>query len=132
HPALVVRREIHWPDHAIAATFSQPRLSGREQRAGGFGIVLALEEPEYSPLVVLELVEVAVDVGGDPPHHATVPPGQEVLGLRVHEEWVPLAVEEALSLEQQRGNPVGLVTIQPPRQLDERVQVAPARDGPNV
>ena len=99
-------------------------LGGRQQRLGRLRIVLALEEAEHAPLVMLELVEVTVDVRGDPPNRPAVAPGQEILGLGVLEERVALTVEEALALEQQRGNPVGLVTIEAPRQLDERIQFA--------
>jgi hypothetical protein len=43
---------------------------------------------------VLELIEVTIDVGADPPNRLAVTPGQEVLGLGMLEEWVPFAVEE--------------------------------------
>ena len=45
---------------------------------------------------------------------------------------VPLAElvsEELPPVEQQWGNPVALVTIEPPRELDERAQLAFRRDG---
>jgi hypothetical protein len=50
--------------------------------------------------VVLELVEGAIDVSGDPADYTPIAPGEEVLSLSVLEERVALAVEEAPALEQ--------------------------------
>jgi hypothetical protein len=64
--------------------------------------------------VVLELVEVAVDLRGEAADRTAVAPREEVRRLGMLEERVPGAVEEAPALEQKRGNPARLVTIQPP------------------
>jgi hypothetical protein len=88
HAALVVGREVHRADHPVAPALAQPALGGAEQRRGGLGVVLALEPAEQAPVVALELVEVAIDVGADPPDGAPVAPGEEVLGLGVLEERV--------------------------------------------
>ena len=128
NPALVVGREVHRAHHAVAAAGAQPLLGGRQECVCHLGIVLALEEAEQPPLVMLELVEVAVDLRRDPTDGRLAPPGQEELDLGVLEEWIAPSVEEPLAVEQQRRYPVGLVTIQPPRQLDESVQIALARD----
>ena len=103
--ALVVGREVHRADHPVAAALAQPRRGGLEQRAGDLRVVLALEEAEQPPVVALELVEVAVDVGADPAHELSVPPGQEVLGLGVLEERVLLPVEELPAAPRSAGGP---------------------------
>ena len=90
HAALVVHREVHRADHAVAPARAQPALGGGQQRRGGLRVVLALEEAEQAPGVVLELVEDAVDLRGDAPDRAAVAPGEEVLGLAVLEERVLL------------------------------------------
>src|SRR5205823_4834085 len=87
-----------------------------------------LEEAEHAPVVGLELVEVVIDLGRDPPDRAAVAPGQEVLRLGVLEERILVAVEELAALELQRGNPERLVTIEPPRKLEKRGRLAPRGD----
>ena len=72
---------------------SRPRARSHASAAsssarGRLGVVLALEEAEQAPVVALELVEVAVDVGGDAADRLAVAPGEEVLGLGVLEERV--------------------------------------------
>ncbi len=62
------------------------------------------------------------------PDRPPVAPRQEILGLGVLEERVLLLVQPVLQVHQQRRHPVGLVTIEPPRQLDERIQLAPGSD----
>ena len=66
------------------------------------------------------------------PTGAPVAPGEEVLGLGVLEERVPLTVQELASLEHERRHPVRLVTIEPPGQLDEGREVALGGDRPDV
>ena len=121
--ALVVGREVHRADHAVAPARAQPLLGGVQQRARGLGVVLALKPAEQPPLVVLKLVEVVVDVRADPPNHSPVAVGQEELGLGVLEERVLLTIQPLLEVHQQRRHPVGLVAIQPPGKLDEGVQL---------
>jgi hypothetical protein len=52
----VVGGEVGRPDHAIAPAVAEPLLGGLEQGVRGLGVVLALEEPELAPAVLLELV----------------------------------------------------------------------------
>jgi hypothetical protein len=126
--ALVVGREVHRADHAVAAPVAQPVPRGVEQGRGRLGIVLALEEPEQAPVVALELVEVMVDVGADPPDRLPVAQRQEELGLRVVEERILPAIEECPALGDERWDPVRLVTIEPHRKLYEAREVAPGCD----
>ena len=51
HAALVVHREVGRADHPVAALPAQPLLGAVEQRAGGLGVLLALEEAEPTPAV---------------------------------------------------------------------------------
>src|SRR5262249_61347290 len=95
-------------------------------------VLLALKPSEQAPRVVLEGVEIVVDVGADATDRSSVAVGEEVLDPGVVEERILALVEPFLLIHQQRRDPVGLVTIQPPRQLDERVQRAPGRYGPDL
>ena len=131
--ALVVGGEVHRArpcgrGRARAASPRPRRAARRPPR-----VVLALEEAEQPPVVVLELVEVAVDVGADPAHRLAVAPGEEVLGLGVLEERVlARGPGTACRSRDERRDPVRLVTIEPPRQLDEARQVAPRGDRPDL
>jgi hypothetical protein len=126
--ALVVGREVHRADHPVAPALAQPTLRGVQQRTGSLGVVLTLEPAEQAPLVVLEAVEVPIDVRADPPDCPAIAPGEEVLRFGVLEEGVLLPVQPLLDVHQQRRDPIGLVTIEPPGKLDERSQLAPVRD----
>ena len=82
-------------------------------------------QPQSLPLV---LVEGVVDLGADPADHPPVAAGEEVLGFAMAEEGVHAAVEEHPALELQRGHPQRVFAVQVERELDEALQVAPARD----
>ena len=129
---LVVGGEAERADHAVALAVPQPLLGGVEQRAGHERVVAGLEPAEHPPLVVLELVEVPVVVGGDAADRVAVAAGEEVLGLGVLEERVLRPVKSVPNVELQRGNPQGLVTIDRPREVDEGVQVPPRGDVPDL
>ena len=106
HAALVVGGEVGRPDHAVAALPAQPLLGAVEQRRRRLRVLLALEEAEPAPAVLLEALEVVVDLRRDPPDRAPVAQRQEVLGAAVLEERVLAPVEELLALEEQRRDPV--------------------------
>jgi hypothetical protein len=128
-PALVVGREVERADHVIAAALAQPGEGGVEQRLRDRGVVLGLEEPELTPVVVLELVEPLIDLGADPPDDPAVTAGEEVLGLGVLEVGVVVAVEVALALADQRRHPLVDIRVEPEREHDELPQVGSAGDG---
>ena len=83
HSALLVDDQVERADHAVAAVLLQPRGRGVEQRIGDLLVVLEVEEPEESPAVAVEAVEVLVVLSTDPADHAAVPPGQEELAVAV-------------------------------------------------
>jgi hypothetical protein len=97
--ALVVDREVHRADHAIAAVGRQPARRGVEQRRQDLGVVLELEEAEHAPAVAVEAVEGVVVLGGDPAHHAAVAQGQEQLRGAVLEVGVPPLGEKGVALQ---------------------------------
>ena len=114
-PALVVRREVGGPDHPVAA-LPRSHCSARSSSAAAASrVVLALEEPEPAPAVVLEALEVVVDLGGDAADRPAVAQREEVLRAAVLEERVLAPVQELLALEDQRRDPVGLVAVQAER-----------------
>src|SRR3954467_11992399 len=129
---LVVHREVERPDDLAAVTLAQPPLGGRGEPAGGVVVVLALEEAEQPPVVPLVVVEVAVDLGADAADRLAAPPGDEQLGVTVVEERVLLAAQELLALEDERGDPLGRVTINAPRKPDEAHQVRAGADRSDV
>ena len=128
HTALVVGGEVHRSEDPVAAALAQPPLGGVEQRRGHRGVALALEEPEQTPAVVLEVVETVVDVGADPPDRLAVEPGDEVLGLRVLKERIARPIEMPPALGQEGGHPVRGAAIDRPRKPDEGAELAPVRD----
>ena len=123
--ALVVGGEVHRADHAVAPPLAQPGLGGREQgvRRPRWSSSHS-KKPNRPQSLSWNSLKPAVDVRGDPPDRLAVAPGQEVLGLRVQEEGVVLAVQMPLALRDQGRHPAGLVTIKPPGELDEAHQVA--------
>ena len=102
---------------------AQPVLRGVEQRACRLRVLVALEEAEQPPVVVLEALEVVVDLGGDAADHAPVAHREEVLGAAVLEEGVAAAVEELAALEAERRHPVRLVLVEAEGELDEGAKV---------
>src|SRR3954447_24107591 len=111
---------------------AQPGLGGVHEGARGLGIVLALEEAEQPPGIVLELVEVAVDVRRDAPDHVPVAQRQEELDLGVLEERVLGRVDVLLALEAQRWDPPLLGRVESIRQVEELLAVALALDATDL
>ena len=104
--ALVVEREVHRPDRVVAAgarAASSPAASSSAR--GDLRVVLALEEAELPPVVLMDLVEARVDLGGDPADDPVAAASEEVLGVGVLEVRVAAAVEVALALADQRRRP---------------------------
>ena len=100
------------------------REAASSERRGDLGVVLALEEPELPPVVVLELVEALVDLGADPADDAAAAAGQEVLGVGVLEERVAAPVEVALALADQRRHPLLDPLVEAEREHDELAELA--------
>lgn len=128
HADLVVGREVHRADHPVATALAQPSLRGVQQRTRRFRVVLALEPPKQTPLVVLEFVEVPIDMGADATDRPPIAVGEEVLSFSVLEEGILALVQPLLQFHHQRRDPVGLVAIEPPRELDERAQLVLGAD----
>ena len=129
HAGLVVHREVHRPDHAVAAALAQPAPRRRRAaRAQDLRVLLELEEAEHAPRVVVVVVEGAVDLGADPAHHAAVAAGEEELRLAVLEEGVEARAQEQVALELERGDPGRPVSMQPERQIDEFAPVRQRAD----
>src|SRR4051794_6356315 len=129
--ALVVGREVHRADQAVASALADPGLSGAQQSFEDRRVVLGLDESELPVAAALELVPAAVDLCGDPPDGLAVSPGEEILGLSVLEVGVLLLVQELTPLEDQRGNPRGAL-VEPEGQLDELAELCSALDGPDL
>ena len=132
HAALVVGGEVGGPDHPVAALPAQPLVGAVEERRGRLRVLLALEEAEPAPAVVLERLEVVVDLRGDAADDAAVAQREEVLGPPVLEEGVLAPVQELPALEAQRRDPVRLVTVQAEGQVDEATEVARRMDRPDL
>ena len=123
---------VHRAEHPVAATLAQPAPGGLQQRARCLGVILALKPPEHAPLVVLEAVEVLVDMRADPPDRLPVAVSEEILRLGVLEKRVLARIEALLEVHQKRRDPLRLIAIEPPRELNEGIQLGSAFDGPNL
>ena len=128
-PALVVHREVHRAEDALTTAGADPIRGRVEQRVRGLGVVRHLEEAEEPVRAALVFVPAAVDVRRDPADGLAVALGKEVLGLRVLEPRVLLAVEEGAALEAKRRHPLRIVLAQAERHVDEGVQVLAPGDG---
>jgi hypothetical protein len=69
-----------------------------------------------------------VDLGADPADHPAVPPRDEELGVGVFEVGVEPRAQGDVPLQLERGNPLGVVSMQPERKLDELPPVATRGD----
>src|SRR5205085_7929035 len=85
----------------------------------------------HPPPISVVLVERAVDLGRDPPHHRAVAPRQEVLRLAVLEERIHPARQKRVALDLQWRDP-RRSGMQPERELDELAQRAQSLGGPDV
>src|SRR4051794_29837173 len=132
HARLVVHREVHRADHAVARAPPQPRRGRLEQGGEDRRVVLELEEAEHAPRVVVGGVERVVDLGADPPHDAARAAGDEQARVAMREERVLAAAEERVALQTQRGDPLWRGRVQPERKLDELAQVGPRPHGVHV
>src|SRR4051795_3478950 len=129
HAGLVVHREVHRADHAVAPALPQPRRGRVEQRGEHRGVVLELEEAEHAPLVAVGGVEGVVDLSADAPGHAARAARQEQPRVAVREERVLAPAEERVALQTQRGDPLRRGRVQPEGKLDELPQVGPRPHG---
>ena len=120
HPALVVHREVHRADHAIAAARPQPLLGGGQQGGQDLRVVLELEEAEHAPARAVVGVEEVVELGADAADDAAVAPRQEQLRVALGEERVVAPAEEQVALQPQGRHPDRRTRVQPERELDER------------
>src|SRR5215211_4055983 len=132
HPGLVVHREVHRPDHSVAATRAQPALGRLQQRVERLVVPFELEEAEHAPSAPVEIVEGVVDLGAQPAHHAALAAGQEQLGLGVLEVGVEARTQEQPALQAQRWNPLRGGRVQPEGQLHELPPVASSADGSDL
>lgn len=71
-------------------------------------------------------------MGADPADWTPVAVGEEVLRFGVLEERVAALIKELLYVHQERGDPFGLIAVEPPRQLDEGVQLTSGDDRANL
>ena len=124
--ALVIERGVHRPADRRHALGMKPILRRIEEAAGRLGIVVALEEAEEAPLLL-----VAVDVAGvhdrrDPADVHPISSGEKRPALRPLVERVRAEAEQFLLRHDERRHPAGIVAVDPPRQLDETL---PLRSG---
>ena len=82
---------------------------GLDQGVGGLVGVLALEEPEHPPVVLLELVEAMVDMGADPPDRLAVAPGDD--GPPVADEFVYRVVDALDAIAKETGKSIPQIAL---------------------
>ena len=100
---------------------------GVEQAVGRLLVVEALEEAEEAAAVVV-LGDVAlVEDGGDPAADLAVAIGQEGLDRVPRVERMRLVADQLLLVAAQRRNPVRIVPVQRPREL-QKLPLLPGRD----
>ena len=117
--ALIVERGICRPADRRHALRVEPVLRGIEQAAGSLGIVVALEEAEEAPLLLVSLDVAGVHDRRDPADIAAIPHGEERPALRPVIERVRSEAKQLLLRHDQRRYPARVVPVDPPRQLDE-------------
>ena len=117
--ALIVERGIRRPADRRHALRVEPVLRSIEQAAGSVCVVVALEEAEEAPLLLVALDVAGVHDRRDPADIAAIPRGEERPALRPVIERVRPEAEQLLLRHDQRRHPARVVPVDPPRQLDE-------------
>ena len=131
-PELVVGGEVHRPEDALAALRRRPtRSRPRAAPATTSRSSVVSKKPNIASLPPWNSSQRLVDLGADPAHRLAVALGQEELGLGVLEAGVLLAVEELHPLEDQRRHPLRVLAVEPERDLDEALQLAPRPHRPD-
>jgi hypothetical protein len=120
----LVRREARRTPHHLEATLAQPVPDRVEQSRGHGGVVDALEEPEEADGLFVELLVTAVPNRADAADGLGSTQGEERLSLGMQVKRVLRRVERVPHVQLQRRNPVGVVSIHRPREVDELLQIS--------
>ena len=133
HAALVVHREVHRPDHAVAAAAraASPRRR-RAARGRTSGSSSNSRKPNMPQRLSWKRVEGVVDLRADAARRrARRARRRNSCASPCLKNAFWRAAEEQPALEPQRGDPVRRGRVQPVRELDELPQVPPRprRDG---
>ena len=126
-PELVVRVEVEGAYQAGHAAIDRPLPNRSQERPRDLFVVDELEESEERCAGLVILID-RIDADGDRAHVATVPAGDEVGDLGDFEIGILGGVEEALALEVERRDPVGLVGVDVEPGLDEAFRLSRQRD----
>ena len=122
---LVVERRVGRTAHLGDTLVGKPAAGSVEQPIGHFLIVHALEKAKEAAQVVIPVDVSVIEDGADPTTYLTAPIGQECLDpVSVVERVGPVA-DHLLLVGTQRWNPVRIVAVQSPRQLDELFSLVP-------
>jgi len=95
---------------------------GGEKLAGGGEIGKALEKSEESGAVVVELIVVSVDNGGDASYGLAIFCGEEKLNFAMVVKGIFLGVEVAEFLANERRRPKNIALINLPGKFDEALE----------
>ena len=113
------------------ALVTKPLFGTGDKRCGS----LAVERLEQAPLAQAWLhvnLNQIVDLGADPADDAAVALRQEEGRVTMAEPGVLLRVEQGMHLTLERRHPSGVVLVNFPHEIDERLAVAAAGDGADL
>ena len=126
HSTFVIRGWIHRAAHGVERARSKPRFGGVEECACGVGVVAALEKPEESDAIVVEVVVGAVLDRRDAAHQLPIPRREKELSIGGAVEGIPFDVERIVDGDAQRRYPFGVVVriVDLPWEIDKPAQIA--------
>ena len=96
-----------------------PSLGLVQESCSHAGFIHSLEKPEEGRAFPMNSIMVIVKNGSDTTNPFPLAPSQEELGRRMQEERILLPVQQILHIKQQRRNPLGIIAIDFPWEMNK-------------
>src|SRR5207244_2715116 len=124
--ANIVGRVIDRTHEFAAAASAHPGCRGVEKRRRNIDIVDRFKQTETADVRLVKRVVIWIVACHDAPYDFAIASGEKKCGIPVFIKRMPLAIEECLALDDQRRHPGGIIFVDAPWKLNERIAF-PAR-----
>jgi hypothetical protein len=120
---LVIDGRVEGASHEGHPLSADPRLQRREEGRRGLRIVGTFEESPNAHLFTVELVMTAIYYARDPSHRLRAASRQKEDALGKLPERVYAGIQHPANLFLKGGNPIGVLSINFPRQVNEILEL---------